>query len=66
MHRFVQMSTVVSQSKEKCFFQNVRALSSPITPAEQASELTPAYQHLLTWFSTVKLDHTGKVHQILL
>lgn len=32
------------KTKEKYYFQNVKALSSSIMPAEWASELIPAYQ----------------------
>lgn len=33
-----------SKTKGKCSFQNVKALSSAMMPAEQPSELIPAYQ----------------------
>lgn len=36
--------TLASKTKAKYYFQNVKALFSSIMPAEQASELIPAYQ----------------------
>lgn len=60
------MTIRASKTKEKHYFQNVKALSSSRMPAEQASELIPAYQYIFIWFSTVRLDHAGKVHQIIL
>lgn len=60
------MTTMASKMRKHYYFQSIKALSSSIMPAGQASELIPAYQHIFIWFSTVRLDHARKVYQIIL